>query len=140
MAFLRYLLGPIELPGPSPDQGLKSDQPLNLRECGDPDSHRGYFLARAVHLNHEPLVDLLLAHGASPLEKDGVAVKFAIGRKDERMVRKLISKCHTSDLQFGSLGQELLKYSVKVDARDIAYFFIREQRVAPNLETLRLLR
>lgn len=56
------------------------------------------------------------------------------------MVRKLISKCRTSDLQFGSLGQELLKYSVKVDARDIAYFFIREQRVAPSLETLKLLR
>ncbi|KAG8886863.1 hypothetical protein FRC00_000612, partial [Tulasnella sp. 408] len=78
MAFLRYLLGPIELPGPCPDQGLHSDQSLNLKQYGNPDSHRGYFLARAVHLNHEPLVDLLLAYGASPSEKNGVAVKFAI--------------------------------------------------------------
>ncbi|KIO34575.1 hypothetical protein M407DRAFT_88208 [Tulasnella calospora MUT 4182] len=140
MAFLRYLLGPIELPGPCPAEGSQPNQPLNVTQYGDPNSHRGYFLARAVHLNHEPLVDLLLAHGASPLQKEGVAVKFAIGRKDERMVRKLIAKCRPSNHQFTTVGEELLKYSVKVDARDIAYFFIREQRVAPSLETLKLLR
>ncbi|KAG8943436.1 hypothetical protein FRC04_002901 [Tulasnella sp. 424] len=137
MSFLRYLLGPIELQAPIPVQKSQSEHHRSVTICGDPDSHQGYYLARAVHLNHEPLIDLLLKHGADPLQKSGIAIKFAIKRKDERMVRKLISKCFTPEVRF--IGEELLKYSVKVDARDIALFFIREKRVAPTLETLKLL-
>ncbi|KAG8910423.1 hypothetical protein FRC01_006346 [Tulasnella sp. 417] len=140
MAFLSYLLSPIKLPALAPAQESQPDDSTIVTLNGDPDSHQGYFLARAVHLNHEPLVDLLLAHGANPLQKLGVAIKFAIGRKDERMVKRLMSKCRPSNLKFTNVGEELLTYAVKVDAKAIAYFLIREKGIAPTLQTLKLLR
>ncbi|KAG8917419.1 hypothetical protein FRC01_002460 [Tulasnella sp. 417] len=140
MAFLRYLLGPIKLPAQAPAQESQPGESTTVTLNGDPDSHQGYYLARAVHLNHLPLVDLLLTHGANPLLKLGVAIKFAIGRKDERMVRWLMAKLRPSFLQYSEVGQELLTHAVKVDAQEIAYFFIREKGIAPTLQTLSLLR
>ncbi|KAL8283914.1 hypothetical protein RQP46_005346 [Phenoliferia psychrophenolica] len=57
-----------------------------------PNSHKGYFLARAVLANHLPLIRLLLAHGGDPALKDGWAVNAAIGRGDLPLVRLLMER------------------------------------------------
>ncbi|KAG8910421.1 hypothetical protein FRC01_006344 [Tulasnella sp. 417] len=139
MGFLRYLLRPIELPGYAQAEDVKSQGPETVMLSGNSNSHDGYFLRRAVQLGHEPLVDLLLAHGCDPLQKAGLAVTLAIRSKDERMVRKLISKNDLGRLNWGPIGRHLLAYSAQVGARDISKFFIEEMRIAPNPETVKLL-
>lgn len=59
---------------------------------GDPNSHRGYPLARAVLARHIPLIRLLLDNGASPTEKKYMSVMLAIGRNDLLVVRMLIER------------------------------------------------
>ncbi|KAG8958922.1 hypothetical protein FRC00_002150, partial [Tulasnella sp. 408] len=85
MGFLRYLLSPIELPDHARVHNLRSYYSQNVTLSGNPNSHDGYFLRRAVQLDHEPLVEFLLVHGCDPLQKAGLAIKLAIRRKDARM-------------------------------------------------------
>lgn len=158
MGFLRYLLSPIELPDHVRLHNLQSHNPKNVTLSGNSNSHDGYFLRQAVQLDHEPLVELLLAHGCDPLQKAGLAVQLAIsellcfsyhsgslclysyvGRKDARMVRKLILKSDFGRLYFGPVARHLLAYSAQVEAREIVDFFINEMRIAPDPETLKLL-
>lgn len=78
MDFLRYLLGPAELPAPALVQDSQPNNQAPLTMFGDANSHGGYFLAEAVRLGSEPFVDLLLAHGADPLRQAGTAISLAI--------------------------------------------------------------
>ncbi|KIO34576.1 hypothetical protein M407DRAFT_88215 [Tulasnella calospora MUT 4182] len=139
MGFLRYLLSPVKLPASAPAQDSQPSSPKTVTLSGSSNSHEGYFLRQAVHLEHEPLIDLLLAHDCDPLQKAGIAVKLAIRRKDERMVRKLFSKGNVGRLCFSPVGRHLLEYSAEVGARDIANFFIKETHIVPKPETLKLL-
>lgn len=72
----------------------KQDLPLllhvldNLR--GNPDSHKGYALAKAVLSRHFELIRLLLRRGADPAVKDSMSVMLAIERNDIEIVRMLI--------------------------------------------------
>lgn len=55
------------------------------------------------------------------------------------MVRKLVLKSDFGRLYFGPVARHLLAYSAQVEARDIVDFFIKEMRIAPDPETLKLL-
>lgn len=57
-----------------------------------PNSHNGYFLARAVLAAHLPLVRLLLSHGADPALKKGWAVSAAIAQGDLALVKVLMER------------------------------------------------
>lgn len=57
-----------------------------------PNSKKGYFLARAVVARHEPLIRLLLSHGADPGMKEGWAVVQAIGFGDLALVKLLMER------------------------------------------------
>lgn len=81
MAFLRYLLDPFELPTCSCRHYSQACTHCVIKVSANPDSHQGYSLARAVHLDHQPLVELLLGYGANPSTKSGVAIKFAISKR-----------------------------------------------------------
>lgn len=57
-----------------------------------PNSHGGYFLARAVFAKCLPLVNLLLSYGADPGLKKGWAVVAAIGHGDITLVKLLLER------------------------------------------------
>ncbi|CAD6588765.1 MAG: hypothetical protein CYPHOPRED_004516 [Cyphobasidiales sp. Tagirdzhanova-0007] len=59
---------------------------------GNPNSFRGYPLAKAVLARHLPLIQLLLENGADPSMKDGMSVMLAIGRNDIEVVRVLVER------------------------------------------------
>lgn len=56
----------------------------------NPDSSKGYPLARAVLARHIPLIHLLLHHGADPSVRENMSVMLAIGRNDTEITRMLI--------------------------------------------------
>ncbi|KAI0635593.1 hypothetical protein C8Q77DRAFT_1053453 [Trametes polyzona] len=55
-------------------------------------SYDGYALTRAVYAEFTPLIRFLLAHEASPMCKDNLAVLVAIRRKSLPLVRMLIER------------------------------------------------
>ncbi|KAM0746328.1 hypothetical protein T439DRAFT_329781 [Meredithblackwellia eburnea MCA 4105] len=57
-----------------------------------PNSHKGYFLARAVLAKDMSLIRLLLRHGADPALKDGWAVNAAVGTGDLALVKLLMER------------------------------------------------
>ncbi|KAG8953214.1 hypothetical protein FRC04_002624 [Tulasnella sp. 424] len=138
MDFLRYLLGPIELPAPALAQDSQPNSQTRLTMFGDANSHGGYFLAEAVRLGAEPLVDLLLAHGADPLRQAGMAISLAITKKDESLVRKLVSKCD-NEILHGSIGRALLAFAVQKNARAMVDILLKKQQIQPDANTLELL-
>ncbi|GAA5871949.1 hypothetical protein JCM8547_006198 [Rhodosporidiobolus lusitaniae] len=62
------------------------------RYGADPNSKKGYPLARAVFARHLPLIRLLLKHGADPSLKDGWAVTTAIANGDGDLVKLLMER------------------------------------------------
>ena len=104
-----------------------------------PDSHNGFPLASAVKAGAIPLVRFLLKQGASPFFKDSLAVRFAIKRRDLDLVRLLTdsAKGFSGDVE---VDPNMLKIAVKLGARDIAEYFVKEKGCIPDLETITLLR
>lgn len=76
--------------------GPEADLPLImylLQTYGaSPNSHGGYFLARAVFAKCLPLVNLLLSYGADPGLKKGWAVVAAVGHGDISLVKLLLER------------------------------------------------
>ncbi|KAG1747056.1 uncharacterized protein EDB91DRAFT_1115992 [Suillus paluster] len=120
----------------------------------DVNSHEGYALTKAVQVGFVPLVRFLLDHGASPRCKNSMPILVAIHRKDLSLVRLLVERV---DGKSGSGGQkqkgkrrkledraqvtpEMLKAAVKLDARDIAEYFMKEKGCVPDLQTLLMMR
>lgn len=58
----------------------------------NPNSARGYPLAKAVLARHVPLICTLLEYGADPTTKDYMAVMLAVGRRDLDIVRLLVER------------------------------------------------
>ena len=97
-----------------------------------PNSHDGYPLVRAVHARFTPLVRFLLDHGADPRERDCMAVKVAIRKKDLTMVKILIEfepepgatakKRRRADRVV--VTPSMLDSAVRCDARDIVTYFM----------------
>ncbi|KZP31714.1 hypothetical protein FIBSPDRAFT_849195, partial [Athelia psychrophila] len=111
----------------------------------DPNSHDGYALTKAVHANFIPLIRFLLAHGADPGAKGGLAVSVAIRRRDLGLVRMLIERVDATKKGTGKrrrLGDRvvatnaMLRTAVKCDARDIVQYFREEKGLVPDLKTL----
>lgn len=77
-------------------QGEEVDLPMMEYLLGEyeasPNSKKGYFLARAVVARHDPLIRLLLSHGADPGMKDGWTVVQAIGLGDLALVKLLMER------------------------------------------------
>ncbi|KAJ7052588.1 hypothetical protein C8F01DRAFT_572054 [Mycena amicta] len=118
----------------------------------DADSHSGYALARAVHAEFLPLVRLLLSRGASPGNKNGLAVLIAIRKKKLALVKLLVEReemDHLGRRQKGvkrrkledriKVTPEMLKTAVKAKARDISDYFIQEKGCMPDIHTLNML-
>lgn len=59
---------------------------------GNPNSNKGYALAKSVLSRCRPLVEVLLEHGADPSIKDYMAVMLAVGRRDLDIVKLLIER------------------------------------------------
>ena len=110
----------------------------------DVDSHAGYALTKAVHAGFIPLVCFLLARGASPKCKKGLAVMVAIRRKDLSLVRMLIERpkegTKRRKLEDRILvNSEMLKMAVKCQAWDIVEYLTTEKGCVPDMQTLRLM-
>ncbi|THH27615.1 hypothetical protein EUX98_g6576 [Antrodiella citrinella] len=112
-------------------------------------NHRdGYPLAKAVTAGFIPLVRFLLENGASPACKGGLAVRVAINKKDLGLVKMLIEPDGSVKDADGrkvrrrriedrvKVSPEMLKVAVKVDARDIVQYFIKEKGCVPNMQTV----
>ncbi|KAL0954788.1 hypothetical protein HGRIS_003737 [Hohenbuehelia grisea] len=70
---------------------LFESPPVGMR-APNANAHEGYALTKAVHVGFLPLVEMLLAHGASPRAKDGLAVMVAIRRQDLPLVKMLLER------------------------------------------------
>lgn len=114
----------------------------------DVNAHEGYALARAVHAHFVALIRFLLAHGADPGAKGGLAVIVAIRRRDLGMVRLLVERVDDARKGTGKrrklrdrvvVTNEMLRIAVKCDARDIVQYFREEKGLVPDLKTLRTL-
>ena len=141
------------VPRVSPYIWTESDHPLPFLKylCEihplDINSHGGYALTRAVHASHIPLIQFLLAHGADPSRKDNIAINVAIRRKDISLVRLLIEPGKEDKnknkkrkvMDRIQTTKEMLKMAVKCDARDIVDYFLREKRVVPDMQTVRMM-
>ncbi|KAJ6544806.1 hypothetical protein DFH09DRAFT_1263091 [Mycena vulgaris] len=145
--------------GPRTDREYRaSDAPLPLLRYlyaspriapPDANSHEGYALTRAVHAEFVPLVRLLLAHGAAPHHKHGLAVLVAIRQKKLPLVRMLVERAEEPGgaargkrrrLQDRvEVTPEMLKTAVKAKARDIAEYFMQEKGCVPDIQTLHML-
>ena len=71
-----------------------------LLHQASPNSSQGYPLAMAVHLGSTPLVCLLLATGADPSLKKGIAMHIACKKRSLSMLRLLVEQDDTSELQW----------------------------------------
>lgn len=71
-----------------------------LLHHASPNSSQGYPLAMAVHLSSTPLVCLLLATGADPSLKKGIAMHLACKKRSLSMLRLLLEQDDTSELQW----------------------------------------
>ncbi|KAF7985740.1 hypothetical protein HWV62_2354 [Athelia sp. TMB] len=112
----------------------------------DSNAHDGYALTKAVHAKAIPLIRFLLAHGADPGTKNGLAVMVAIRRKDINLVKMLVERA--DEVTKGKrrrlrdrvvVTNEMLRMAVKCDARDIVQYFREEKGVIPDLKTLNTL-
>lgn len=63
----------------------------------NPNSNKGYPLAKSVLSRHFKLIHVLLNYGADPSIKDNMAVMLAIGRCDLEIVRLLIERHEESE-------------------------------------------
>lgn len=121
----------------------------------DVNSHDGYALTKAVQAGFVPLVNFLLDHGASPSCKNNISIFVAIYRKDLSLVRLLVERVDCREPGPGALKQkvkmqkledrvqitpEMLKVAVKLDARDIVEYFMKEKGCVPDLQTLQMMR
>jgi len=121
----------------------------------DVNSYDGYALTKAVQAGFVPLVHFLLNHGASPRCKNNMSILVAIYRKDLSLVRLLVERVDCQERGPGALRQkgkrqkledraqvtpEMLKVAVKLDARDIVEYFMKEKGCVPDLQTLQMIR
>ncbi|KAJ7903693.1 hypothetical protein B0H14DRAFT_3421872 [Mycena olivaceomarginata] len=124
--------------------------PVRLPRIAPPNanSHEGYALTRAVHAEFVPLVRLLLAHGASPAHKRGLAVLVAVRQKKLPLVRMLVERAEAGGGRGAKkrrledrveVTKEMLKAAVKAKARDIAEYFMQEKGCVPDIQTLQML-
>ncbi|KAG2150620.1 hypothetical protein DEU56DRAFT_38041 [Suillus clintonianus] len=120
----------------------------------DVNSHEGYALTKAVQVGFVPLIRFLLDHGASPRCKNSMSIIVAIYRKDISLVRLLVDRV---DRESNPAGQkekgtrrkledraqvtpEMLKVAVKLDARDIVEYLMKEKGCVPDMQTLLMMR
>ena len=75
--------------------------------CGDPDSHKGYPLAKAVLSGDMQLIRLLLDAGAHPGTKECMSIMLAIDKKDAEIVRTLIERGYYSGRAWSAAGAGL---------------------------------
>jgi len=126
--------------GPSGEEAL----PLLRYLYGRPDLSvrpvAGFLLASAVRAGAMPLVRFLLERGASPCSKNALAVRFAVKRRDLHLVRLLMDSPKGSSGEAVEVGSNILKFAVKLDARDIAEYLMNEKGCIPDLDTIALLR
>ncbi|KAG1742862.1 hypothetical protein EDB19DRAFT_1700714 [Suillus lakei] len=116
----------------------------------DVNSHEGYALTKAVKAGFLPLIRFLLDHGASSRCKNSMPIFVAIYRKDLSLVQLLVDRV---DQKPGPGGQkekgtrqkledraqvtpEMLKVAVKLHARDIVEYFMKEKGCVPDMQTL----
>ena len=113
--------------------------------------HEGYPLSRAVHAGHIPLITFLLSKGARPNEKDALAVRIAIRKRDLSLVQLLIERNEDTEysLKAGNRKRRrledrvevttvMLSLAVEVDARDIVEYFM-DKGARPDMKTLHLM-
>jgi hypothetical protein len=112
----------------------------------DANSHDGYALTKAVHAKFDPLIRFLLARGASPKCKNGLAIMVAIRRKDLSLVKKLVERPNESEKTKRRkledripVTLEMLRMAVKCDARDIVEYLALEKGCIPDMQTLRMM-
>lgn len=110
----------------------------------DPNSHDGYPLTRAVHAGFVPLISFLLARGATPKNRKGLAVMVAIRRKDLALLKMLIEHPKGAGKRRKledrmQMTAEMLRVAVKCDARDIVEYLVVEKGCVPDMQTLRMM-
>lgn len=102
-----------------------------------------YGLCRAVMSGHEPLVRLLLTHGADPNLKSGLALEIAINRKDLKMIKLLVEMPIQRDgssaaSQTGGIiiHPATLNLAMKCGHRDIIDYLVRKSGAMPSLDSI----
>ncbi|KAG8904737.1 hypothetical protein FRB99_001276 [Tulasnella sp. 403] len=103
----------------------------------DPNSYRGYGLAKAVRVKHMPMISLLLTHGADPTCGGGMPMKLAIALRDMDLAKLLLR--HLPPSTPAMIKQALLAYAIKCDARDIAQYLREHHGFVPTMSSLRTL-
>ncbi|KAK2463451.1 hypothetical protein APHAL10511_004537 [Amanita phalloides] len=130
----------------------KNDEPLPFLEYlynisglrPDPNSHEGYALKKAVCACHEPLIQFLLEHDASPRYKNGQCIFLAIRQQNLALVKMLIERDDKNDTKGKRrkledrivASTQMLKMAVKCNAHDIAEYLTQEKGIIPDMQTL----
>lgn len=79
---------------------------------GNPNSNKGYALAKSVLSRNSFLIEILLEYGADPTIKDYMAVMLAIGRKDLEIVKMLVEREDESSLSTRSSSSRAIASSL----------------------------
>lgn len=135
-----------------------SDYPIPLLEflyntqgipVPDINSHHGYALTKATQARFVPLIQFLLAQGASPSYKNDLAVMIAIRHKDISLVKMLIERREDGSRITKAKKRRLedrvevkpamLKAAVRCGAKDIVKYLVQDKGVVPDMETLQIM-
>jgi hypothetical protein len=101
-------------------------------------SHKGYPLCRAVLTSDHALVAYLLARGADPAMKDGIAVQIAIQAHDLKSVRLLVERKDDRTSETGrqvrrrisdriTITPNLVECALSKGSQDIVEYFVKEK-------------
>ncbi|KDQ21265.1 hypothetical protein BOTBODRAFT_61004 [Botryobasidium botryosum FD-172 SS1] len=131
----------------SPSDPLPLLHHLSNQPCYklDVNHHSGYALTKAVYATNYPIIRFLLQHGAHPQLKDCMAIRIAINKRSLELVKMLVER----DDESPTLGKrrrladrvvitkELVAEAIRVDARDIVNYFVKEKGCAPGISALK---
>lgn len=121
----------------------------------DVNSHHGYALTKAVQARFVPLIQFLLAQGASPRFKNDLAVIVAIRHKDLSLVKMLIERQVDKTNTRGNDSSQskrrklenrmavkpaMLKAAVRCGAKDVVKYLAQDKGVIPDMETLQMMK
>lgn len=101
---------------------------LIIQLHANPNSSRGYPLAKAVLARHIPLIQILLQNGADPSTKDHMAIMLAIGRRDLELVRLLIERYDDDEDKYNSWAQAFHGTGMKGDSMTVNSSGINKKR------------
>lgn len=97
----------------------------------DPNSHNGYPLSRAVLSKNVEVINYLLAKGADPGVRDGLAIEIAVKLGNIGLVRLLVEHQHQSRTNTNTgvmeISSKWVEAAVKSGSDAIVSYFVHEK-------------